>query len=548
MKKDEGFMLAMEGRRKGKAEGNSPQSEGLPADVLHAVLRYLQDDKAALLACATTSHLWHDVSCSYLFSSLTVAPAESDGHDFAAFRGFLDARPDVAHAVRELVLERGRVSNDEDSSDDEDSYDDSDDDGSDSDGSGSGGNESGDSESDDSESGDRETDGPGEYNEDDNDEDKRDEDERDEGEDELSDEKRYSDERGEEDSALELSSRSAQVIDVFTLAAIVGNLPRLRTLTLRNLCFTFCKTAEADETLFPPSPTKLPKLVIYSCSERGRGHSCTETLTLFNLLAVLNPEDVQLEPLSLDFRARSHPPFDRKKLLRPLGIRKLTADTRGLHYDGFDQKNRAFLPLFRALRQSLAPGTLASLDLGNVWRMNSLYYEKFMLALGKLITHVSASLLHFRYPLSLCLGAENSPDYWAVLNLQQCTKLTSLLLQVKIWPERSSSKPPSAAVIAILSHISPTLRSITVVVDMCRGVDRVRGPLYDLTDALDEALISVERFPALQRVYVPLRNLSGDDRRRLIMACLDITERTVPKLRARSAVRVQLGFDPTQKF
>ncbi|KAI0642630.1 hypothetical protein C8Q79DRAFT_223618 [Trametes meyenii] len=506
----------------------------LPADILHAVLRSLQADKAALLACATTSRLWRDVSCPYLFASLTVIHESKSDLELGVFRGFLDARPDLAVSVRELVIADSPLTD-------------------------------GDSEDGSSEDSDDSSEGSGSEIEDSENEDSDDDTGDDEGESEEADTEHEHDsnegeggvqyEDGEKESKTEdgtLSQGSTKGIDALTLAAIVGRLPRLRMLTLRKICFTFSKTTDEDGTSLPSSlnsSVKLPKLVVYTCSRGTRGHSCTNILTLFNLLAVLNPEDVLLEPFSLDFRARSHPRYDRRRLLRPLEMRKLTADTRGLNYDGFDNKNQAFLPLFSALRQSLAPGTLTSLDLSNVWRMNHMYYEKFMLALGKLLAHVSSSLLHFRYPLSLTLGADASPDYWAVLNLQQCTKLTSLSLQVEIWPERTvSSTPPSAALAALLSHISPTLRSITVVVDMCRGVDRIRGPLYDLTDALDEALTSAGRFPALQRVYAPLRILSSSDRNRLLKACLDIAERTVPRLRARSGVRVQLGFDPSQKF
>ncbi|KAH9888796.1 hypothetical protein C8Q73DRAFT_838699 [Cubamyces lactineus] len=140
-----------------------------------------------------------------------------------------------------------------------------------------------------------------------------------------------------------------------------------------------------------------------------------------------------------------------------------------------------------------------------------------MRAFGELVHTIAEKLQHLALPFALrhlVKASEDKPEHWRELNLHECHNLRSFTLSVyppmlrTLATARGSSLrqdvPLSTICIAILSHLSPTLRTFTLAIRDQVAPAHIRHRKMGL-EALDEALLSKERFPSLELVVVTLR-------------------------------------------
>ncbi|EIW55335.1 uncharacterized protein TRAVEDRAFT_23044 [Trametes versicolor FP-101664 SS1] len=285
-------------------------------------------------------------------------------------------------------------------------------------------------------------------------------------------------------------------IDRAQLCALVAPLLHLQELHLYELCLLDSPGPAPDARDDLPHRT-LEKLTLSRCRARAPG-SHTPLATLLNLVSVFASVGT-LELISMHLSD-----FLPARLIRPARVGALVTRDAGLSPGSEDE-------LFEALRESLVPGCLRALQLGSLGHAAARdvgTVRKF----GQLVGSAARDALHIHLPFFLTIAVkprEDDPEYWRTLNLQTCTSLQTLGLDLSIPPAESTHTPrvPLARVcIALLANMPSTVRMLVL---KLWGLDAANWQVQLAnTDrlglrALDDALAG-GRHDHLERVEVML--------------------------------------------
>ncbi|OJT02990.1 hypothetical protein TRAPUB_6469 [Trametes pubescens] len=237
------------------------------------------------------------------------------------------------------------------------------------------------------------------------------------------------------------------------LRDLVAPLPRLQELHLHELYLIDSPTPAPTVTDDLPDRT-LEKLTFERCRARAPGRN-TPLATILNLVSVFASVG------TLELVSMRTPSFMPSRLIRTVRVR--TVVTRDISLP-----NNSVTELYTALRGSLVPGYLRSLDLGCAGDPTARYPGSF----GQLVHSAARRALHIHILLfmSIPLGRlEHEPRYWHKLNLHACTSLRSLALEISVPPVRPGADtmhtphvPLARVCVALLTHIPPTVRILTL--------------------------------------------------------------------------------------
>ncbi|KAJ8482626.1 hypothetical protein ONZ51_g5245 [Trametes cubensis] len=310
------------------------------------------------------------------------------------------------------------------------------------------------------------------------------------------------------------SRGSLSAVGLDSLTELVAKLPALQVLFLRGVFFVDPQHPDASILTSPgTSHRQLKHLEIRDCF--GHVKSDLPLIDLPTLIGILQTLPADSVTLSYE-NIVAIPPSDPRmtRMLRPstrLHLREITLDS--VEFD--DQRHDDMRHLYDALRQVLAPGYLHSF----LSRVGFGTYPdpESMRAFGELVHSTAETLQHLGLPFTvrhLVKASEHLPEHWRILNLHECHNLQSFTLSVhppmlrtlaaaRGTPYRQDV-PLSTTCISILSHLPPTVRTFTLAICDEVAPAHIKNKKMGL-EALDEALLSAERFPSLQLVEVTLR-------------------------------------------
>ncbi|KAI0759553.1 hypothetical protein BD413DRAFT_617723 [Trametes elegans] len=304
-------------------------------------------------------------------------------------------------------------------------------------------------------------------------------------------------------------------------------LPKLKELTLEGLGLVPPGTnlePGADLDAMPRGPYRLRRLVIKHFWRPwlpfGYGHALL-FLALFDADAVEVTDNVLNDTTTVP----GVPHFDFRQLIRPVRVRELslTAQPRSFPGQPFDAG------LYNDLRNSLAPGCLRSLEGGRVNGHDALTMD----ALGALLAHAGRDFRHLGLPINLGDGGD-LPQEWRRLGLERYTNLACLTLELGLPKPRSrydGDAPLGAAVMALLSHVGPSLRAITLRLQKVEEQAQIKSERTLGLGALDAMVC--ERFPDLDRFCLDLRG-----RRTYGVECILAARKIMAGLRERGILEV----------
>ncbi|KAH9889845.1 hypothetical protein C8Q73DRAFT_705673 [Cubamyces lactineus] len=300
------------------------------------------------------------------------------------------------------------------------------------------------------------------------------------------------------------------VVSLETLTALTAKLPSLQKLFLHKVFFADTPADPSNGTVTGAvaSARRLDQLVVHGCFDESKPERAVSLPALLGMLDAFPADSTSLHslmvadvPPSDPLMARVLNPPERLRVCE-LTLSRLTSRRRP-HHDEMGH-------LYDALRHVVAPGCLRSLR-ARVERDTAPESES-MQPFGSLVHYAARTLLPFalRHPV---LSSEDNPEYWCALHLRECRHLRSFTLWIEPPLLRSLSTargtpnrqhiPLSAMIVAILSHLPPTLHTLTLA--LCDAVEpaHIRSAKLGLR-VLDDALSDARRFPSLATVRVLL--------------------------------------------
>ncbi|EIW55320.1 uncharacterized protein TRAVEDRAFT_51443 [Trametes versicolor FP-101664 SS1] len=317
------------------------------------------------------------------------------------------------------------------------------------------------------------------------------------------------------------------------LIALVALLPRLQELHLYDLWLIDSPNPASDAP--NPLPTRtLEKLTVERCSAPGLATTLS-LVTVLNIISVFDSIDT-LELLAMQISSGT---TKRARHIRTLNVAALITGDLSTHGSRF-----AASALYDPLRASLAPGCLRSLELECIGAP-LVHVSAVLPSFGALVASAARNALHIHIPFQVSLPQigpnGDSPEHWRALNLQACTSLRSLTLDVlvprsNVCPPEGWIDTPDASVAqvcrALLANVPMTIRVLTLKfwrLDTRWGTEFDNATSLGLR-ALDAALAA--RHEYLKRLEVMISICVDEEGTSLALLT------AMPELRAKGMLRV----------
>ncbi|KAL1946288.1 hypothetical protein VTO73DRAFT_15415 [Trametes versicolor] len=247
------------------------------------------------------------------------------------------------------------------------------------------------------------------------------------------------------------------------LIAVVALLPRLQELHLYRL-WLFDSPDPAPDAPNPLPTRTLEKLTVEDCSASGLA-GAPSLVTILNVISVFDSIDT-VELLAMQLPSWT---TKRARLIRTVNVVALIAGDLGPI-----ESRLTASALYDPLRASLAPGCLRSLELECIGAP-LVRVSAVLPSFGALVASAARNALHIHIPFQVSLPQigpnGDSPEHWRALNLQACTSLRSLTLDVlvhrsNVCPPEGWTDTPDASVAqvcrALLANIPMTIRVLTL--------------------------------------------------------------------------------------
>lgn len=337
------------------------------------------------------------------------------------------------------------------------------------------------------------------------------------------------------------------------LIAVVALLPRLQELHLYRL-WLFDSPDPAPDAPNPLPTRTLEKLTVEDCSASGLA-GAPSLVTILNVISVFDSIDT-VELLAMQLPSWT---TKRARLIRTVNVAALIAGDLGPI-----ESRLTASALYDPLRASLAPGCLRSLELECIGTQ-LVRVSAVLPSFGALVASAARNALHIHIPFQVSLPQigpnGDSPgvylafcrlaashvlinvctEHWRALNLQVCTSLRSLTLDVlvhrsNVCPPEGWIDTPDASVAqvcrALLANIPMTIRVLTLKfwrLDTRWGTEFDNATSLGLR-ALDAALAARREY--LERVEVMISICVDEEGTSLALLT------AMPELRAKGMLRV----------
>ncbi|KAJ8502250.1 hypothetical protein ONZ51_g73 [Trametes cubensis] len=291
------------------------------------------------------------------------------------------------------------------------------------------------------------------------------------------------------------------VVDRILLATLADKLPRLRELKLH---YISAGALPAPDCIADKPKSELPRLRRLSIEGCWSAAACTDTAcdiyTLLDIFTALPADSLYTKDIYVSVEG-GPPQSDSKNHQGQLDMHTLLMEGHPYYFDP-----RLGL-LYDAFRQATAPRCLRRLRLDRMTRRSI----SCLHSLGNFLYHAGRDALR-EFELSFDINGpihplEDDPGYWSVLRLDECCNLESFGILLALNNVNNGEPPPrvpySAVCIAILAHITPALRRLTITLMSVIREEQITSNETLCLRALDNML--EERFPALEVIRLEMR-------------------------------------------
>ncbi|KAI0326148.1 hypothetical protein GY45DRAFT_1329297 [Cubamyces sp. BRFM 1775] len=318
------------------------------------------------------------------------------------------------------------------------------------------------------------------------------------------------------------------VVDRPFLVALANKLPRLQELCLLRVAFgrpvEGANTSPAIANNSRLSSSRLRRLLLVGC--HSVGINVCHIHTLLDIFAAVPVDSIQTRDVYISSSLRHNAEQIPSHLQGQLDMPNLLMDANPFRAEG------QIRYLYRALRQAIAPRCLRQLRLDHIDRGSNFGLR----SLGEILHHSGRDVLQtFELPFVIegPIGPlEDHSEHWKILHLDECRNLEAFGILVRLNKFGPPPRVPFSAVCnAILAHVAPTLRRLTVTIFLAIEDAQIRNNETICLGALDDMLEA--RFPALEMVRLEIQ-IWGDR----LPKCKTAAEEVMPKSMARGILEV----------
>ncbi|KAI0323542.1 hypothetical protein GY45DRAFT_603197 [Cubamyces sp. BRFM 1775] len=345
---------------------------------------------------------------------------------------------------------------------------------------------------------------------------------------------------------LDAHPRIARCIQTLRLSGNLDSLPA--PLCLREVFFTNTSTDPftTPMTGAAASPRRLEQLSVSTCFDEWKPTVAISPPALICILQSFPADAVSMCLLTVADIPSSDPRMANvSNPTHRLRIRELNL----AHLSSCRRSDYDLRHLYYALRRVLAPGCLQSLR--TRVGIDTAADHESMRSFGKLVHFSAETLLELGLPFALrhpVDALEDTPDYWRILRLHECHRLRSFTIWIDPPLLRSLSTargtpnrqhiPLSTMIIAILDHLPPTLRTLTLA--FCDGVEPAHIKNRKLGLGLLDNVLSETRFSSLEMVKIVLAEEYDYEPPVNFDECSQAARETMPKCQQRGILIVEL--------
>ncbi|KAI0656901.1 hypothetical protein C8Q70DRAFT_302078 [Cubamyces menziesii] len=241
---------------------------------------------------------------------------------------------------------------------------------------------------------------------------------------------------------------------------------------------------------------RLKWFLIVDC--RSVGSNACYIPTLVDILSAVPADTVQMRDVYISFSLRH-------SLGQIKSIPEGQLDVCALFMDANPfRAERQIRYLYDALRRAFAPRCLRRLRLDYMDRTSN----SGLRSLGEIIRRAGGDALRdleLPFVIDGPVGlSEDTQEHWSVLHLDECRNLEALKISLRLDKHGPVPRVPYSAVCnAILAHISPTLRRLTITLLLVYGDEQIGCSQTVCLGALDDVLEG--RFPGLEVVQLEMQ-------------------------------------------